>query len=121
MANEITFSMSLKFKDGDETLDVVFNNLSIDVSGEPRIHNKQTVGTSEEALLLGDVSTGGVLVVANRDSTNFVELRSGTGATNNIKIKAGEAWAFRTSDDAAAPYAIADTASVQLEYWLFSD
>ena len=83
--------------------------------------NTQTVGITEEAILLGDVAVGGVWFVQNLDSTNFVEIRAGTGLTDLIKIKAGEWAIFRTSTDATAPFAIADTAPVQVRFLRFEN
>ena len=84
------------------------------VTGNQWMDNVQAVGTSEEAILLGDVAAGGYCFFMNMDTTNFVELRSGTGATDFIRLLAGEWCIFRLSPDATAPFAIADTASVNL-------
>ena len=89
-------------------------SVSITVSGNQIMDNVQAVGTSEEAILMGDVAAGGVCFFMNMDATNFVELRSGTGATDFIRLNAGEWCLFRMSADATAPFAIADTAAVNL-------
>jgi len=47
-----------------------------------------------------------------------VELRSGTGATDFIRLNAGEFALFRMSPDASAPYAIADTSSCNVLFVL---
>lgn len=94
-------------------------NLSITVSGTQIMDNVQSVGTSEEAILLGDVATGGYWFVQNMDATNFVELRAATGATDFIKLLAGEWAIFRTSADASAPYAIADTGACNVRFLRF--
>ena len=115
MASELSIStLSITFtKSGSASFSAAPAALSITITGDAWMDNTQTVGTSEEAILLGDVATGGYWFVQNMDATNFVELRSGTGATDFIKLKAGEWAIFRTSGDATAPYAIADTGSVQ--------
>jgi hypothetical protein len=118
MADEITLTVKLRYEaDGDET-ELGVDDLSITVAGSQIVHNVQSVGTSEEALNLGEVATGGVLLAVNRDPTNFVELRAATGETDAVRLNAGEPAVMRVSADAAAPYVIADTAAVRLEYWL---
>jgi MFS family permease len=67
----------------------------------------------------GDVATGGYWFVQNMDSTNFVELRSGTAATDFIKLLAGEWAVFRTSADAAAPFAIANSSACNVRFVMF--
>lgn len=121
MANELTVAVKATYDNGGTTFtapDAAARSISINVTGDNVMHNRQTIGTSEEALVLGDVATGGYFIAVNRDDANFVELRSGTGATDFIRLKAGEVCLFRVSPDAMAPYAIADTAACELEYWL---
>lgn len=117
MADEIRVSVKFSFDKGGTEIVVNLSDL-VTVTGNNCLHNRQTVGTTEEALLLGDAGTGGYLVAVNRDATNFVELRSGTGATDVVRLRAGELACFRVSPDATAPFVIADTAAVELEYWL---
>jgi hypothetical protein len=81
--------------------------------------NVQSVGTSEEAILLGDVAPGGYWFVQNMDATNFVELRQATGAGDFLKLLAGEWAIFRTSADATAPFAIADTGACNVRFLRF--
>ncbi len=117
MANELVISgLTIAFsKSNVPSVNVGPVSLSVTVSGTQVMDNVQSVGTSEEAILLGDVAPGGYWFVQNMDATNFVELRSGTGATDFIKLLAGEWAIFRTSADASAPYAIADTAACNVE------
>ena len=118
MANELSLSgLTVAFaKSGSPSVNFTAGTVSITVSGAQVMDNVQNVGTSEEAILLGDVATGGYWFVQNLDSTNFVELRSGTGATDFIRINAGEWAIFRTSADASAPYAIADTSACNVRF-----
>lgn len=119
MANEITVTASLQFAKGNITaLTRSYNGVSVTVTGTAYVQNVQTVGTSEEALLIGDVTPGYVLM-KNLDSTNFVSVRHATGGSNCVKLKPGEVSLFRFAS--AAPFVIADTAPVQLEYYLIAD
>jgi len=85
------------------------------------LHKVASIGTSEEALDLGDCGTGGWFMAKNLDDTNFVSIRQGTGASDLIRLRAGEVCLFRLDADATAPYIIADTASVDVEYLLLED
>lgn len=121
MANELVLSgLNIAFtKANMPSVSVSPSSVSITVSGTQLMDNVQAVGTSEEAVLLGDVGAGGVWFVHNLDATNFVELRSGTGAVDFIKLLAGEWALFRCSGDATAPFAIADTASCNVRFLRF--
>lgn len=119
MANEITASVSLKFSKGGKTASVSKQGIQLTMSGTDYTRHTQTIGTSEEALVLGDVGTLGLMVVTNLDATNFVSIRPATGGTNTIKIKAGETQMFRLAT--AAPFAIADTGAVEIEVLLLED
>lgn len=115
MADELTNRASLTFEKGGTTVTLTWGPTDIDVSGTNALHNRQNVGTSEEALLLGDVAAGGWFFGINRDATNYIEIRAGSGLADLVKIKPGEFAFFRTAAD-ATPYVIADTAACELEY-----
>lgn len=122
MANELSVSgLSVSFTKANVP-SVSFNagSLSITVSGTTIMDSVQDVGTSEEAILLGDVATGGYWFVQNMDATNFVTLRSATGVTGLVKLLAGEWAIFRTNSSAAAPYIIADTSSCKVRLLRFA-
>lgn len=122
MADELTVAATLTVtKSPSPTVSLSSGSISVTVSGSRHIHNIQNVGTSEEALQIGDLS--GVLgwcLMINRDATNYVKVRSGTGATDLIRLEAGEPALFRL-DPALAPYVIADTAACDLEYVIVED
>lgn len=122
MANEITLSASLAYEDS-ESADIALSKLalSVTVSTKKFAHVKMNVGTTEEALDLGEITSLGYCLMINRDSTNFVELRAATAGTRIIKLKAGEAALFRFGSGVTAPYIIADTAACQIEYLLISN
>lgn len=123
MANELSITASLSFADSegtDETLDV--SEYELTISTKKYIKAKISVGTSEEALPLGEVSSLGYCFFKNLDETNYVEIRSGTGASNDV-IKVGPLGIalFRFGSDVTAPYVIANTAACQCEYILVSN
>jgi len=116
MANEITIKYSFSFTKNGQTMDPSngLQTLQVDVTGDNSLQHIQSVGTSEEAITLGDITVGGYCFFKNLDATNFVEIRQGTGASDLIRLNAGDVALFRISPDATAPYAIADTASCDL-------
>lgn len=116
MANELTLSASLKFVKGSKNRAFSKSGIQLDVAGKNYTHKSQTIGTSEEALVLGDVATPGYILVYNESTTNFVSIRSGTGTANLVKIPAGGIALFHC--EASAPFAVADTAAVDIEYLL---
>jgi hypothetical protein len=123
VANELSITIKASFaKGGTEVVfpDAAKQSFQVTVSGSRFIQMRQSVGTSEEALDIGDIATGGYFIAVNRDATNYVEIRSGTGATDLVRLNAGEVCMFRMSADSSAPYAIANTASVDLEYILIA-
>lgn len=113
MANEATMVASLKFV--KDTTDKELSLVKIlDVTGTDYNLASQTIGTSEEALALGDVAVGGLVLIINRDSTNYVEIHAtGAQSTAMIKINAGEPALYRTSS--TAPFATANTSAVIIE------
>ncbi len=117
MASELTLQgLHIQFtKANCPSVDITIGAIQPTVTGTQYMDNVQSVGfAAEEAILLGDVASGGYCFFQNMDATNFVSLRAGTGATNFVKLLAGEWACFRLSADATAPYAIADTAAVNL-------
>lgn len=119
MANEITISVSIAVSKNGLSEDLAFTGNLVTLTGSNWMKNIQSVGTSEEAILLGDVGTPGFMIVKNLDATNFVSIRSGTGAANTVKIKAGEVALFRHSG--SAPFAIADTGACRIQYLLLEN
>ncbi len=121
MANELTLNATLAYADAesaDEVLQIA--DLAATASTLKYVKAKQNIGITEEAIGLGEVSSLGWGLFINRDSTNFIELRTGTGATKFAKLKHGEFAFFRFGSGITAPYAIADTGACQMEYIIVS-
>lgn len=76
----------------------------------------QAIGTSEEALNVGDVSSVGLIVLINRDDTNYVEI--GLTGSYSIKLKPGQ---FAIFPPAGTMTAAANTAEIDLEYYIFPE
>lgn len=80
------------------------------------------IATGGTQVDLGDVAAPGVCVIKNLDATNFVEFGTGTGApaAYTIKLLAGEFCLFRFGDGETALYGLADTANVNVQFYLFT-
>lgn len=119
MAGEFSAAVHVSFSSGDVSYSRSFNLSALATTGDKYVANVQNIGTSEEALALGGVTTPGWTIFQNLDDTNFVEIRAGSSEADVIKLKAGEVALARLAT--ATPYAIADTAAVDLEYIIFED
>ena len=122
MADEITVTMSITYAKGNvASFSRALTAKKVTVSGNRYVLNIQNIGTSEEALGIGELSAPlGWAWFHNLDDTNYVEIRLGTGASNDmIRLNAKEAALMRLGSDISAPYAIANTAAVDLEYLIF--
>jgi hypothetical protein len=121
MANEIKVRVSLSFsksgvRDGAEATG------SFTLASSVYNRGRQTIGTSSEALNVGDVVTGGWCYIENLDATNYVEVRAG-GSTDSdfvIRLLPGEFSIFRLSVTALAPKLRANTAPVDVEFLVLS-
>ena len=116
MANELTIRANLSFEKGGSLAELLLGPIDRDVAGTNFVRNRQIVGfAAEEALLLGDVAAGGYLIAINRDATNYVEIRPGSGVADLVKLLPGDFCMFRLASG-ATPYVQANTAAVELEY-----
>lgn len=87
--------------------------LSLTMAGTELIGNTQIIGTSNEALVLGDVTTVGYVFCKNLDATNFVTISVDSSQTQVIaKLLPGEFALFKPNT--ATINAKADTSSVSL-------
>lgn len=121
MSKEISVSGRLVFDDGKTR--VTFNKgvMEIDSSGKQVVHHVQSIGHSaDEALDKGDLTTLGWAMFYNRDATNYVTIHHGDDGTAVLKLKAGEtAGPLRLGTN--TPWALANTAAVELEYLIIED
>lgn len=73
------------------------------------------------ALATTGITTPGIAYFRNLDTTNYIELGRQVGGTFYpfVKLKAGEFYIFRLGT--TAPYAMANSGAVVLEYQMFED
>jgi hypothetical protein len=116
MADEITVTGRMLYSDSESAATFLqILELTPNVATKKFSHFKVSVGTSEEALPLGEATSPGWCLLINRDATNYVEVKTGTGGVIFGKMLAGEFCLLRLGSGAAAPYAIANTAACQVE------
>ena len=117
MANGVTLNATMEYADStgsDESIQV--SALFASISNTQFIRHKQLIGTSQEAIVLGDVTTPGWAMFVNRDTTNFITLLVASSGAVFAKLKPGEFALLRLGSGAQVPYALADTAACLMEY-----
>ena len=120
MANEITLNLKMSALKGSLNHTENPGTLSVDLTGLTAIGGAATVTTTATALAMGSVTSAGYAYFRNTGPTNFVEIGTGTGSfVAFLKLKAGEAAICRLST--SAPTARANTASIQLQYYILAD
>lgn len=81
------------------------------------------IGTSEEAIALGDITTPGWLWAKNLDPTNYVEWGPYDGAAMELcgRMEAGEPILFRLAPASVTLYMKANTAPCKVQFYVFED
>lgn len=124
MANEMVYSVGFTFQKGNaKEITETFLNLVSTIAASTAIYNELSVTTSEVAVVLGsNTAAKAFIIIHNCDDTNYIEWRTGTGASNDaVYIGPGDVALFRMGTDVTAPYLVANTASCTTEYWIFPD
>lgn len=118
MADELTLTATVAFAKGTIRQTKTISELLIDVTGDKYVSGVQEIGyEAAEALTLGGIASPGYCVLKNLDATNYVTIRDGAEGDDLVKLLAGDVAIFRLGS--ATPYALADTAAVDLEYLIF--
>lgn len=128
MADEISINATLAYEDSEGTtvsLDVA--DAQFNVSTKKTLRLKQAIPITEVAINLGGISAPGYAFFINRDTTNYIELKTGTGGDVFARLdpdtdgngKGGVAM-LKLGADAQAPFAIANTSPCQLDVLICS-
>ena len=129
VARELTISLSAAYEDdAGMTAQVDISNLIVTLATARCHHTKQNVGTTQEAINLGDVSSLGVLVLVNLDPTNYIEVKTATGGTIIAKLfplvdsgAAGLNWCcLQVGSGITAPFVIANSGACEMEIFLLA-
>jgi len=122
MADELKLQVTANLTKGNYTSKFEPGLLSITVDAVGGHHPVVDVGTSEEVISFGDISTEGWCFMRNLDDTNYVQWgpESGGSMITMGRIEAGEVACFRM-EPGITLRAKANTAAVLLEFWLIED
>lgn len=122
MSQEATISALLQFAKGNIlTKSLQVSSIKADVTGNDFVQGSQTIPTTAggTAINLGTLSgTLGLFAIKNNDATNYVDIMSAVSGTAFLRIKPGECFVGRLPPGITAPAALANTASVSIEYLL---
>lgn len=121
MADELQIDLGLKYK-SDRMVEAVTRAIVAYIASASGGHYASgvlSVATSATAIPMGSVATGGFAIFKNLDATNYVTIRAGSGGADVVKLKTGESALFRLATN--TPYAIANSAAVNLEYLIVED
>lgn len=113
MAKELLISASIDFAKGVVIASFAKGGIRLDVTGTKYVRLVQNIGTSVEALDLGDVGTPGYMLAYNHGS-NKISIRAGSGGTDVVEIPPGGFALFKLAT--STPHAIATTSAGDLEY-----
>lgn len=90
MANEITIQAYIKVQNGNLRDEFNVGSKSINQTGVGGpTPGYVTIGTTEETVSFGELSTRGYCIIQNLDATNYIEFGGSTGVYM-CRLKAGE-------------------------------
>lgn len=126
MALEMRVNASMSYEDQyGVTMKIEVVDRKQTVTTKRPVKLVQNVGTSEEAIDLGDTGTPVYAFFKNLDPTNFINLKVATGGAIFAKLRpdtngdgTGGVAMLELGSGATAPYAIADTAACNMEIML---
>jgi hypothetical protein len=115
MSQEITLRAALSFAKSGRSAFADSLDVSIDMAGTKGLDTVQTVGTTEEALVLGEVPAASAHYwIKNLDATNPVDLKPATGGTVTTRILPGRVAMGQFGPSVSAPFVQATTAPVDI-------
>jgi len=123
MASELTLNANIRFQPAsgiDSGVLSFANNLKFTITGTVMSHHSQSVGfAAREAIVLGEVTAPGWLVVKNRDITNIVHVfTDATTGTGIATLNPGEFCIIPLHADGAVPAVQAAVAACIAEFFI---
>lgn len=121
MANEITINATLEYDDGvsSPASSQVTDFLS-SVTTPIKAQFTQSIPTSSTAINLAGIASPRWVMFINRDSVNYVEIKVASAGAIFAKLLPGEFCLLPLGSGAQVPYAIANTAAVDLDVLICS-
>lgn len=116
MANELAVSGNIRYQKAGVDEVLTFSQ-AVDVAGSALSRQVLFIGTTEEAVLMGDVTSPGYVVAHNLDTTNYVQIGAET-AEYCIRLKAGQRAIFPL--EGTTIFAKANTAQCSVLFLIFS-
>lgn len=111
MATTATVDVTLSYSDADTSSELT-KAITSTLSNRGFTADIQSIGTSEEAITLGETTSPGYMLIINLDATNYVELKTGSSGTIFAKLDANGGCALlKLGSGAQTPYAIANSAA----------
>lgn len=122
MANEITLTAIAKLVNGSLTPGTIkVSNLQVDQTNAEVDTFTQNIGTSEEDVTFGNVTTLGWLFMRNLDSTNYVQWGAkDTTMKTAGRLEAGEFALFRVEPGITLRM-VANTAACDVWFVMYGD
>ncbi len=122
MANEIQVDLSVSVTNGNldfAQADTFEADQTTAKGGNP---GTVTIGTSEEAISFGDITSLGIVIIKNLDETNYITWGPESGGTMVVvgKLKPGESAVLRLNPGITLR-AQANTASCNVRIFAFDD
>ncbi len=121
MANEITFQAGLavfKAATMHKPDGFIIDPITVTWTGTVLSKGYMSVGTTEETIPLGDITTPCIAMFWNKNATNFVELRNSLAGTVFARLRPSHIPAIIPLTPTAAPTAQADTAACIMEFFV---
>jgi hypothetical protein len=114
MANEISVTANLSASKGGASITPGSKSKTITMAGTNMISSTQSIGTTSELVIFGDITGAPEYVfITNLDTENYVEIGGDSGLTVwNLKLKPGYPTLIPLSS--ATLYAKANTATCQI-------
>jgi hypothetical protein len=120
MASEITINVKMNVAKTKLVHREDPGTILVDMTGGVASGGVQNVTTTAAAITMGSVTTAGYSYFRNTDTTNAVEIGTGTSPfVPFAKLKAGEAAVFRLGTN--SPTAKAAASTVNLQYYILQD
>lgn len=119
MANELTINVTVDYADSigqEESLQIT--DLLVSITNKAYTKVRQAITTSEVAIKMGDLTAPGYALFVNRDPTNYIDLRVGTAGSKFHRLYPGGISLGRMGPDAQTPYAIANTATCEMDIFI---